>query len=113
GPFAVPLKAISLEVHAGEIVAIAGVAGNGQSELFDVISGERILSRSDALAIDSKFCGRDTITSRRRLGAAFVPEERMGHGAIPGFRLSENVVLTRHADPGLVKSGLVQFGDAE
>ena len=42
GPFAVALKNISLDVRAGEVVAIAGVAGNGQSELFDAVSGERI-----------------------------------------------------------------------
>jgi general nucleoside transport system ATP-binding protein len=113
GPFAVPLKDIALDVHGGEIVAIAGVAGNGQSELFDAISGERLLGRSDELVIDGKPCGRESITHRRKLGAAFVPEERLGHGAIPGFRLSENVVLTRHAEPGLVKSGMVQLRDAD
>ena len=43
GPFAVELKDISLDVRAGEVVAIAGVAGNGQSEFFDAVSGERIL----------------------------------------------------------------------
>src|SRR5207237_1560470 len=86
---------------------------NGQSELFDAISGERSLARSDALTIDGEPCGRKTITTRRQLGAAFVPEERLGHGAIPGFRLSENVVLTRHSsDANLVKSGLVQFRGA-
>ncbi|MFL5259734.1 MAG: ABC transporter ATP-binding protein [Hyphomicrobiales bacterium] len=114
GPFAVPLKNISLDVQAGEIVAIAGVAGNGQSELFDAVSGERILPRAEELVIDGKPCGRDSITARRRRGAAFVPEERLGHGAVPAFRLSENVVLTRHSsDPGLVKAGVVQFRDAE
>jgi simple sugar transport system ATP-binding protein len=114
GPFAVPLKNISLEVRAGEIVAIAGVAGNGQSELFDAVSGERILSQTEELVIDGKACGRDTITARRRRGAAFVPEERLGHGAVPAFRLSENVVLTRHSsDTGLVRAGIVQFHDAE
>ena len=44
GPFAVALKDISLDVRAGEIIAIAGVAGNGQSELFDALSGERELA---------------------------------------------------------------------
>jgi simple sugar transport system ATP-binding protein len=113
GPFAVTLKNISLEVRGGEVVAIAGVAGNGQSELFDALSGERILARADMLVLDGKPCGRDGVTARRRLGAAFVPEERLGHGAVPGFSLSENVVLTRHsADATLVKSGVVQKKDA-
>ena len=113
GPFSVALKDISLDVKGGEVVAIAGVAGNGQSELFDALSGERTLARAGMLVFDDRPCGKDGVTFRRRLGAAFVPEERLGHGAVPGFRLSENVVLTRHsADRALVKSGMVQRGDA-
>ncbi len=113
GPFSVALRDISLAVKGGEVVAIAGVAGNGQSELFDALSGERTLARADMLVIDEKPCGRDGVTLRRQMGAAFVPEERLGHGAVPGFRLSENVVLTRHsADGALVRSGVVQRGDA-
>jgi simple sugar transport system ATP-binding protein len=106
GPFAVALKNISLDVRAGEVVAIAGVAGNGQAELFDAVSGERRLESAAMLAIDGKPVGRDGVNARRTLGAAFVPEERLGHGAVPGFTLSQNVVLTRHAtDPALVRSG--------
>ena len=106
GPFAVALKNISLEVRAGEVVAIAGVAGNGQAELFDAVSGERRLESAAMLSIDGKPVGRDGVNARRALGAAFVPEERLGHGAVPGFTLSQNVVLTRHAtDPMLVRSG--------
>jgi general nucleoside transport system ATP-binding protein len=58
--------------------------------------------------IAAKPAGRLGVTERRRLGAAFVPEERLGHAAVPAFPLSENVVLTRHsADGSLVRSGLV------
>ena len=109
GPFSVELKTISLDVRSGEVIAIAGVAGNGQSELFDAISGERRLSRADMIFIDGHAAGHDGVNSRRNAGAAFVPEERLGHGAVPGFRLSENIVLTRHSsDSALVKSGLLQ-----
>jgi simple sugar transport system ATP-binding protein len=95
--FAVSLKGIDLKVRGGEVLAVAGVAGNGQSELFDAVSGERSAHHADGVLIDGKPCGRADVTHRRRLGAAFVPEERLGHGAIPGFVLSDNVVLTRHA----------------
>jgi simple sugar transport system ATP-binding protein len=95
GPFAVALDEVSLEVRAGEILAIAGVAGNGQSELFDALSGERRVDRPGAVVIDDTPCGHLGVGARRELGAAFVPEERLGHGAVPAFRLSENVVLTR------------------
>jgi simple sugar transport system ATP-binding protein len=57
--------------------------------------------------------GRHGINARRNAGAAFVPEERLGHGAVPGFRLSENVILTRHSSDGaLVSGGMVQAGGA-
>ncbi|MFN0193419.1 MAG: ABC transporter ATP-binding protein [Aestuariivirga sp.] len=113
GPFAVELKNVTLDVKAGEVVAIAGVAGNGQSELFDAISGERSVAKPSMLVMDTKSCGSNGVNERRRLGGAYVPEERLGHGAVPGFKLSENVVLTRHAsDDSVVKSGLLQRGGA-
>ena len=109
-PFAVALNGVSIEVKAGEVVAIAGVAGNGQGELFDALTGER-RTRAGMVEIDGSPCGHEGITKRRRRGAAFVPEERLGHGAVPGFHLSSNILLTRHAtDDGLVKGGFVAFG---
>ena len=95
-PFATVLTGIDLTVNAGEIVGIAGVAGNGQQEFFDALSGERAVPDEMMIAIDGKPVGRSGVNERRRMGAAFVPEERIGHGAVPGFRLSENVILTRH-----------------
>ena len=108
GPFGVALRSVSLDVRAGEIVAIAGVAGNGQSELFEALSGERLAPAPGAVGIAGTPCGRDGVTARRRLGAAFVPEERLGHSAAPGFALSENVLLTRHtSDRAMVSRGFV------
>jgi general nucleoside transport system ATP-binding protein len=97
GAFSVSLKNINLDVQGGELVAIAGVAGNGQSEFFDAVSGEQ-LSKPDSVVIDGVACGAEGVTARRKRGAAFVPEERLGHGAVPAFRLSENIVLTRHGE---------------
>lgn len=109
GPFSTALKHITLVVHAGEVLAIAGVAGNGQSELFDALSGERLLARADMLNIDAKPVGHLGVNSRRMMGAAFVPEERLGHGAVPGFPLSENVILTRHSsDAELMRTGVIR-----
>ncbi|MCV0396918.1 MAG: ABC transporter ATP-binding protein [Rhizobiaceae bacterium] len=96
-PFSTPLRDISLAVSAGEIFGIAGVAGNGQGEFFEAISGEIRQPASGMVRI----CGRDAghlgISARRALGAAFVPEERLGHGAAPAMRLSDNLLLARHA----------------
>ncbi|HET7714466.1 MAG TPA: ABC transporter ATP-binding protein [Bauldia sp.] len=112
-PFAVDLKDVSLEVRAGEIVGIAGIAGNGQDELFAALSGERLAPGEADVRINGEPCGRRDITARRRLGAAFVPEERLGHGAVPRLRLSSNVVLTRYAtDPGLAPAGVINRNDA-
>lgn len=106
-PHGVRLQNISLDVKGGEIVGIAGVAGNGQEELFSVLSGERLCAHSDNVMIDGKAVGQLTINARRRLGAAFVPEERLGHGTAPRMKLSENVLLSGHAASGLTSRGFV------
>jgi ABC-type uncharacterized transport system ATPase subunit len=96
-PFAVTLKNIALQVRVGEVLAIAGVAGNGQSELFDVLSGEYPAASNAAVQIRGKAVGRSGISARRLMGAAFVPEERHGHGAVTSMSLSDNLVLSRNA----------------
>ena len=106
--FAVAMKNAMLDVHGGEVVAIAGVAGNGQSEFFDALSGEIAANRADAVVMDGAACGLESITQRRKRGAAFVPEERLGHAAVPAFALSNNTVLTRHAvDENLANKGVI------
>lgn len=95
-PFAVSLKDVSLKVHAGEVLAIAGVAGNGQSELFDALSGEHTVADQNAVLIRKRPVGQQGITARRLLGAGFVPEERHGHAAVTGMSLSDNLVLARN-----------------
>jgi simple sugar transport system ATP-binding protein len=90
----VALHDVRLALRGGEILAIAGVAGNGQAELFALLSGERLAERAEAVEIAGVAVGRMGIAQRRRLGAAFVPEERLGHAAAPGMTLSENAALT-------------------
>jgi general nucleoside transport system ATP-binding protein len=94
-PFAMPLKDVSLRVRAGEVLAIAGVAGNGQGELFDAISGEYPVGGDDLISIRGRAVGTQGIDARRLLGAGFVPEERHGHAAVTGLKLSENLMLAR------------------
>lgn len=95
-PFAMALRDINLEVRAGEVLGIAGVAGNGQSEFFDVLSGEVTLPEANAVMFNNVECGTMGITDRRRLGGAFVAEERLGHSAVPDLSLSGNLILARH-----------------
>jgi general nucleoside transport system ATP-binding protein len=95
-PFAIPLKDINLAVRAGEVIGIAGVAGNGQGELFEAVSGEVLQASAEVVRIRGKDAGLQSISGRRLLGAAFVPEERLGHGAAPRMRLSDNLLLSRN-----------------
>jgi ABC-type uncharacterized transport system ATPase subunit len=106
------LKNISMAVKAGEIFGIAGVAGNGQSELFAALSGETIARDASAIVIDASSAGAKGIGGRRALNAAFVPEERNGHAAAPDFTLSDNVVLSGHAVSGLTSGGFINGGRA-
>ncbi len=106
-PHGVRLQNISLEIRGGEILGVAGVAGNGQDELFSALSGERYSNDPGTVVIEGIAAGHLSITHRRKLGAAFVPEERLGHGTAPRMKLSENALLTGHAASGMVKFGFV------
>jgi len=103
-PHGTKLQDISLEVRGGEIVGIAGVAGNGQDELFAALSGERLSPGEGVVVIDGEGAGLCNVNLRRRMGAAFVPEERLGHGTAPRMKLSENALLTGHAASGMVSA---------
>ncbi len=93
------VKGVSLEIRAGEIVALAGVQGNGQTELVEAIVGLRSAD-SGEIVID----GHDTTSASPRhvsdLGVAHVPEDRMRDGLISGMTVAENFILdTYHREP--------------
>ena len=111
-PFGTDLKDIHLDVHSGEIVGIAGVSGNGQQELLYAISGEEPLAEKFPVQILGTEAGRMWPGRRRRLGMGFVPEERLGRGAVPRMTLAENALLTAHRR-NLVKRGLIDFPAAD
>ena len=110
--FGVSLKDMSLDVHGGEIVGIAGIAGEGQAELMDALTGEARARTAGAVRIDGTEVGRQGPTQRRLLGAAFVPEERNGHAAVADMTLSENVILSHHKAEGLAPVGWIRFSSA-
>ncbi|PID64013.1 MAG: ABC transporter [Gammaproteobacteria bacterium] len=105
-PTDIPLTGISLRAHAGEIIGIAGVAGNGQDELLAVLSGERLVTKGDSIRFHGRAIGRLGVALRRRRGLACVPEERLGHAAVPGMTLAENTLVTARERMGLVTQGL-------
>ncbi|MFM0571167.1 ABC transporter ATP-binding protein [Paraburkholderia caledonica] len=108
-PFGTSLENVSFAVHAGEIFGIAGVSGNGQAELLSALSGEKRGLRADAVTICGKPAGRLGAGGRRALGFGFVPEERLGRGAVPAMTLSENALLTAHRQK-MVNSGWINSG---
>jgi len=108
-PHGTSLKSVSLELQEGEILGIAGVAGNGQDELFAALSGER-RTRAESIVLEGTPIGGDGINDRRRAACAFVPEERLGHAAAPRMALSENALVAGHAANDFVRQGFVQRG---
>jgi ABC-type uncharacterized transport system ATPase subunit len=111
-PLGTTLHGISFSVRGGEVLGIAGVAGNGQEELFRALAGIVTVDRPDSVTIDGTPVGHRGISARRRLGAAFSPEERIGEAAVARFALSDNVVLSGHATQPVVRHGLVDRGRA-
>jgi general nucleoside transport system ATP-binding protein len=94
-PFGTDLHDIALQVRAGEVVGIAGVSGNGQSELLYALSGEDTHAPLGSVQVDGKDASRLAPGKRRALGLHFVPEERLGRGAVPTLSLAQNLLLTR------------------
>ncbi len=87
------LHELSFAVRSGEIVGIAGVSGNGQSALMAALAGE-LLVEADAVQLFNQPVGALGPAQRRRLGLRYVPEQRVGHGAVGEMTLSENALLT-------------------
>ena len=103
--FGVDLQDINLTVCSGEIVGIAGVSGNGQKELAAALSGETLGRHRGWLRIAGQTADHQGPTRRRALGMAFVPEERLGRGAVPNLSLADNALLTGSAR-GLATKGV-------
>ena len=109
--FGMSLSHIGFDVKAGEIVGIAGVSGNGQQELMAALSGEDPRAADEAIRLFDKPIGHQPPGKRRALGLHFVPEERLGRGAVPTLSLAANTLLTRTAavtPAGWIRTGAVQ-----
>jgi ABC-type uncharacterized transport system ATPase subunit len=105
------VKGVNLEVHAGEIVGIAGVSGNGQSELLEALAGIRTPTRGSI-----ELEGRDLVAenlgprTRRKLGLAHVPEDRLRMGVVASFSAEDNAILGYHDRPSYNRGGLLDRG---
>jgi len=108
-PFGTALVDVNLVLRGGEILGIAGVAGNGQKELLAALTGERRAAQDDAVLLNGWPCGRQGAAARRRRGLAAVPEERLGRGAVAELSLTENALLTG-TDGAMAQGGFIRFG---
>ncbi len=109
-PFGTDLKGIDLSVRSGEIVGIAGVSGNGQQELMKALSGETLIGDAVAVTLMGTPAACMNAAERRALGLCFVPEERLGRGAVPEMSLADNALLTGYVTnyrQDMVRSGLI------
>jgi len=104
--FGVDLSKVNLQVRAGEVVGIAGVSGNGQRELLYALSGEDTRAQAQDIQLQCQAVGQWGPNERRLAGLHFVPEERLGRGAVPALSLAQNMLLTRRE--AVANSGWIQ-----
>ncbi|MCR5411268.1 MAG: ABC transporter ATP-binding protein [Lachnospiraceae bacterium] len=104
------VKGVSFDVHAGEIVCIAGIEGNGQTELVYGLTGLEPLKSGTI-----ELCGRDithaTIRERSKAGMSHIPEDRHKHGLVLDYTLEQNLVLQRYWEPRFQNHGIIKSAE--
>ncbi|MDA1283903.1 MAG: ABC transporter ATP-binding protein [Proteobacteria bacterium] len=108
-PFLTDLKNVSFNVRRGEIFGIAGVAGNGQKELMELLTGENITNTQGKIIFENEEITKLSTKNRRKLSIGFVPEDRLGHSAVPELSLSENILLSQFLGNDFSKMGILNF----
>ncbi len=103
------LRDLSLSVRAGEIAGVAGVAGNGQQELADVIAGLRSLT-GGAIEVDGQGVGQAAPLAMIRAGVAYVPADRHAVGSAPDLSVGENMALKAYREPKIGSGWWVRRG---
>ena len=102
------LRGVNLDVHAGEILGLAGVSGNGQRELAQVITGLRPANRGSVELDGQNILGQSPAQITKK-GISYIPEERMRDGMIKEFSVSENLILREHNQPPYSHAGFLNF----
>jgi ABC-type uncharacterized transport system ATPase subunit len=95
------LDGVNLRVHSGEIVGLAGVAGNGQSELAEVVTGLRQCSGS--ITVNGRDLANRPVAESIKAGVAHVPEDRTGTGSAPNLTLTDNLIMKSYRKTPIAK----------
>lgn len=106
------LQNINLELCAGEILGIAGVSGNGQRDLAEVIAGLRVPTSGNIYLEGEDITGSDTYELINKM-LSYIPEERMRDGMIKEFSVAENMILREHDQPKFSENGFLKLKDIE
>ncbi len=106
------LRGLSLRVRAGEIVGVAGVAGNGQTELSQVITGLRPCLKGGVFLGGEKISNCETLFGIQR-GVSYVPEDRTHVGSAPNLSVTDNVIMKNYRKPPISKNGLLDMSAAD
>jgi ABC-type uncharacterized transport system ATPase subunit len=104
------LSDLSFEVRAGEIVGIAGVEGNGQTELIEILAGLR-RATSGSIRLNGRECRRLSAREIKELGVAHIPEDRHRRGLLLDFSLADNTILGTHHRAPATRAGLGLLDD--
>lgn len=100
------VRGIDLEIRSGEILGVAGVSGNGQKALFDVLIGVATAA-SGRIIFDGVDVTAKTAAERTELGLGKVPSDRINEALVMDFKVSENLILGRHRDPSFARWGVL------
>ena len=98
---------VSFQVHAGEIVCLAGIEGNGQTEFVYGLTGLEKIS-SGKITLDGKDITNESIRQRSKDGMSHIPEDRHKHGLVLDYSLENNMVLQRYWQPEFQKGGFIR-----
>lgn len=101
------IHGISLSVHTGEILGVAGVDGNGQSELAEVIAGQRPITGGE-IRLDGRPINKLRVSARQHLGLRYVTDDRLGEGIVGSLSVALNIALKRIGQEPFWRRGIIQ-----
>ncbi|QUH21350.1 ABC transporter ATP-binding protein [Alkaliphilus sp. B6464] len=104
------VKNLNLKVHAGEILCVAGIDGNGQSELIEAITGLRKIE-SGSILLNGEPIENESTRNRTLKGIGHIPEDRQKYGLVLDFKLEENMVLQKYFMEPFSKNGILNFNE--